>query len=803
MNQTLISIVKCVLTERLRPKINDSVWPCWTKMTAKIVSGRWTFNKDDNNTQILFVCRTENGREYYKVTDFQPYFYIKKNDYKKNFKNINKVFKKYRDSILKIDEVKVKNGNFVKITTTIPSIVKLFREELSQYCEVFEADVPFVRRFLIDNDIKLYIDNNNKDKINYRLLYIDIECDAYKSFPSSEKDKILCIGTVSDTGEEKWFDIGSYKGERPMLSAFKSYLKDYDVIIAWNGKNFDFPYIWDRMIRNGVIVEKWKWRWFDLFLAYKRSMWKVIPPLQSYSLDFVSKFELGEGKIEALGNQFGLTYMTNKQKAKEYNMRDCRLMRWIDDKRNVTRFFELLSEYSGIFIDECITYSQIIDCLMLRRSYNRYIHKSKRYGNNVDNTYEGAIVISPEAGIYHNIIVFDYKALYPSIMRTFNLSFDTLLSKLKDKCIKTNLLTDNGLFFRSEKGIAIEFLDNLNDERYKYKKKLNEYKVGSDKYREYYMKQYVVKVISNTTYGYFGYSKSRVFDPRISSTITRLGRELITLAKKYLEDNNYKVVYGDTDSVMFVSHKDNLQDIITESIDLNKKVNQYLSSVVKKFSPYNYINLEFEKVLKTLMLFSKNGTGLKKKYVYQYMWNNGQDDDSVKVSGLELIRGDWSDLAKKTQRTLLNVTLKGSTFDEVKRILLDIKKSLFNGEYDNSLMIFKSVKIFEEYKVIPTQARLAKRLEIEGVQRYRPGDKIGFISAGYKDKKLFSITKEEFAKLHSSQRRSVYEYYYQTQVLRVSEIFVNLFKKSINDIDTIISRKKIKFHNNYSINDNF
>ena len=772
-------------------------------MTAKIVSGRWTFNKDDNNTQMLFVCRTENGREYYKVTDFQPYFYIKKSSYKKNFKNINEVFKKYKDSILKIDDIKVKNGSFVKVTTTIPSIVKLLREELSQYCEVFEADIPFVRRFLIDNDIKLYIDKNNENKINYRLLYIDIECDAYKSFPSSEKDKILCIGTVSDTGEEKWFDIGSYKGERQMLSAFKSYLKDYDIIIAWNGKNFDFPYIWDRMIRNGIIVEKWKWRWFDLFLAYKRSMWKVIPPLQSYSLDFVSKFELGEGKIEALGNQFGLTYMTNKQKAKEYNMRDCRLMKWIDDKRNVTRFFELLSEYSGIFIDECITYSQIIDCLMLRRSYNRYIHKSKRYGESMDNTYEGAIVISPESGIYHNIIVFDYKALYPSIMRTFNLSFDTLLPKRKDGCITTNLLTDEGLFFKREKGIAIEFLDNLNDERYKYKGKLNEYKVGSDKYREYYMKQYVVKVISNTTYGYFGYSKSRVFDPRISSTITRLGRELITLAKKYLEGNGYKVVYGDTDSVMFVSHKDSLQDIITESIDLNKKVNQYLSSIVKKFSPYNYINLEFEKVLKTLMLFSKNGTGLKKKYVYQYMWNNGQKDDSVKVSGLELIRGDWSDLAKKTQQTLLDAILRGSAFDEVKRILLSIKKSLFNGEYDNDLIIFKSVKIFNEYKVIPTQARLAKRLEIEGVQRYRPGDKIGFISAGYKDKKLFSITKEEFVKLHSSQRRSVYEYYYQTQVLKVSEIFVNLFKKSINDIDTIINRKKIKFHNNYSINDDF
>lgn len=772
------------------------------KMAIKIVSGRWIFDSSDNCSQILFVCRTEDGRGYYKVTDFQPYFYIREEEYKTNFKKINEVIGKFRNLILKIEEVKAENGEFVKITTVKPTNVKFLKDQLTPYCTAFEADIPFVRRFLIDNDIKLYLNDDGK-KINYKLLYIDIECDAYKSFPSSDRDKILCIGTVSDTGEEKWFDIESYGGEREMLLAFKDYLKNYDIIIAWNGENFDFPYIWNRMIRNGIMVDRWKWRWFDLFLAYKRAMWKVIPPLQSYSLDFVSRFELGEegGKIEDLGNQFGLAYMTNKRKAKEYNLRDCRLMKQIDDKRNVTRFFELLAEYSGLFIDECITYSRIIDNLILRRSKGRYIHKSKRYGEEMDNTYEGAIVIRPKPGIYHNVVVFDYKALYPSIMRTFNLSFDTLLQSREKDCIRTNLITKEGLYFKKKKGIAIEFLDDLNEERYKYKKKLQEYKVGTDEYREYYMKQYIVKVISNTVYGYFGYSKSRVFDPRISSTITRIGRELITLAKEYLEGNGYEVVYGDTDSVMFLSHKDNLQDILQESIDLNKKINQHLSSIIKKFSPYNYIDLEFEKILKTLVLFSKGNTGLKKKYVYQYMWNGGQKDNSIKVNGLELIRGDWSNLAKKTQNILLKAVLENSSFEKIKEILLTIKRDLFNGKYDNDLTIFKSIKIFNDYKVVPTQARLAKRLEAEGIQKYRPGDKIGFITAGYKDNKLFSITKEEFDKLQPSQKRCVYEYYYQTQVLKVSEIFVNLFKKKLSDVDTVLNRKDIEFHNNHSIND--
>lgn len=75
------------------------------------------------------------------------------------------------------------------------------------------------------------------------------------------------------------------------------------------------------------------------------------------------------------------------------------------------------------------------------------------------------------------------------------------------------------------------------------------YKVVCFYYSYYQTKQLAIKVFMNTFYGETGNSLSPFFIVEVAGAITTSGKDNIHMVKNFVEENGYKVKYGDTDSL--------------------------------------------------------------------------------------------------------------------------------------------------------------------------------------------------------------------------------------------------------------
>jgi len=703
-------------------------------MKYLLISGRWFYR--GNQLYVSFVARGEDDKKYVLnfACDESPYFFVRE-DFDVGIHPV------VGEKIKHVSTIKVENGGFLMIETFKPSDVRDIRDFFKiENC--FEADIPFIRRMMIDKEIYFACDEDFKPvshvDIKWKKAYVDIECDNRVGFPDANKDRILSIALAGSDGEVYYFSVKEQGTEAKMLEEFFKILYNYDLVLGWYSEKFDFPYIRVRCDRNNLHPNYWYWRWSDVMLLYKRAMWKVKPPQQSYSLEHIARYELGHTKVD-LGLRFWEIYEQDYEKAKEYNITDATLVREIDQKNNVSDLFIELGKFAGIWPDECIYYSRLIDTLILRKCHNKFILPSKRVG--AEKSYMGATVLEPIVGFHKNLMILDFKGLYPSIVRTFNISFETF-SDVGD--VKT---PSEARYISEPVGMIPSFLDTLSEQRDFYKKEMYKFEIGSDEYTKLYMKQYVTKVVLNTVYGYFGYSKSRVFNDRNSAAITAVGRYLIQFSKDFFEGLGYKVIYGDTDSVIVVSGRDKLDDIVElgEQLvrDLNYKIDVDLK---KKFDiKENHIEVKFEKIASTGLFIGSDEGATKKRYILRFVWQEGNPTDELKVVGLETIRSDWCKLVKDVQREIISLVMTGRDYSEIKEYLLSVRKKLLAGEYDDKIVIFKSIKDRSVYKSVPIAAKVAADCEARGVRKFYDGEKVPYIIIGLNKRgNLRAVYSEEF-----------------------------------------------------------
>ena len=214
--------------------------------------------------------------------------------------------------------------------------------------------------------------------------------------------------------------------------------------------------------------------------------------------------------------------------------------------------------------------------------------------NEDDSGYEGAIVLEPKIGIYIDqpISVLDYASLYPSSMISENLSHDTLVldsrydnipgveylditydvydenkKKIGDKVSRFVQTEDKGVLPR----ILLKLLQQRKETRKKIDYKTVKYSDGTvftglvsspiaadaveitDTYNEFQKAvldglQLAYKITANSLYGQTGARMSSIYCKDVAASTTATGRNMILLAKKYIEDNypGSEIIYGDS-----------------------------------------------------------------------------------------------------------------------------------------------------------------------------------------------------------------------------------------------------------------
>jgi DNA polymerase I len=353
--------------------------------------------------------------------------------------------------------------------------------------------------------------------------------------------------------------------------------------------------------------------------------------------------------------------------------------------------------YVGCPLDKTLNSSNVVDFYVLRQVIGKYVLPSR---GNIDlDKFQGATVFEPYSGLDEYISVFDLKSLYPMSMMTLNASPET-----KDP--NGEIHSPNGIRFKkSPDGLTRTIISNLLKERDEKKRLRNTFKSGTPEYELYDMQQNVLKVIMNTYYGVSGYPKFRLFDHDIGGAVTSTGRAIIEHSKKVIEDNGYKVTYGDTDSNFVKIPGTSLEDIIEKAKIVEKQLNDSYEAFAKEAlnADISYFSTKFEKLYKRYYQGGK-----KKRYAGNLIWKEGQVVDKIDIVGFEFKRSDSSKITKDVQKELITMILRGIPFKDIQGYMRNILTNFKRLSLDDIGIPGGLGKSLNDYAVDDAQVRGCK-----------------------------------------------------------------------------------------------
>lgn len=693
------------------------------------------------NGEPKFKVLTRSKKVKFKKFDFDPYFFIYKDKLSDAKSILDKVSAKEKISyeIENLPAIDIYRKKFVvKISTKIPSDVKKFRLALeSKGIETFEADIPYVRRHLIDTSDHLAEPKN--------VLYFDIEVNALQKFPTVEEadQRILSIAAVDTRGKEYFF---SEDKEVDMILDFLDVARKYDLLAAYNADIFDIPYLVNRAAKlglkigsisrrvdsNGTKIRIFEYPHIDLLKVFKTIFKRKI---RSYALKAVARDLLGKENLIELETREDMqklwkSFNSDKKELREYNLQDCYLLRELDKETRLVDFQYTLSSTCHLESFEPRGMSTYVESLILylaQKNDPRFVFKTKSRDENDDHSedeesYTGGYVKDPVSGIHRNIVILDLKATYPSIIKTFNIGLETFR---EDK--KGDILAPHGSFINSKKSILKECVENLQFLRDEAKNIRNKYDPTTLEYKIWDYKQFGYKFLINSIYGICGYSDSRLFNRLIAENITLYARSILKVLEHKFKE---KVLYADTDGLFLkLPDKFDLEDCIEIAKYLEDSINRYLKKWIHlEFGvPTNQIDIEIkiDRIVEVAYL-----PPVKKRYALLTKFEDGKRVDYVHIKGFDCVRGNVPLLCKEIQERIIKHILNLRPFIEIQDILKEYREKLFRGELDNKLVMYVTIrKNLDEYQKTSRHIEAAKILKNYGYNVVI-GDKIAYIDTG-------------------------------------------------------------------------
>jgi len=460
--------------------------------------------------------------------------------------------------------------------------------------------------------------------------------------------------------------IIAVRNEFQMFRQFLDYYRkiNCDFLCAWNASGFDVPYIINRMIKlNGTIKrKKLNEEPLDyLSLSPMRSVYRryadsteyvikgivIFDTMQAYlkrhtktvsgKLDNAGKAVLGYGKVK-LGMPFNEAYKKRFSKFIYYNAIDVIIDYEIFKKLRQLAHFSGIRRFVGVSYDRIFSNLRVIDFLFLSKAKERKIILPSARGKEKGKFGGGFVLIPKEYGRLRNMATLDLKSIYPGIMISFNIGFDTYLGKDLDpsKIDYEYIVTPNNTYFRKDKVSLVveclkEFIDyrtELQNKVFKYEsiKQKNRNKISDVKLKRLNFliilltdEQKVIKFLTNTIYGVFGNEHFRLYIIEIADTVTFIARLIIKDSINLLDVREWFVNYGDTDSLMYKLKSDEINDMINESYSVADMLNNYYKGYDEKFNLMeNYIIMKPEDISRILFMSRLKGsdeTGAKKRYI--------------------------------------------------------------------------------------------------------------------------------------------------------------------------------------------
>ncbi|MHA6492702.1 DNA polymerase II [Pseudomonas borbori] len=642
-------------------------------------------------------------------------------------------------------------GLYCRQHRQLMNIDKLLR---SVGVDVYEADIRPPERYLMERFITApvcfggtqdasgtLIEAQIKPAPDYRphlkLVSLDIETNA--------RGDLYCIG-LEGCGQRQVYMLGPANGDDAALDFQLEYCEsraqllkklnewlarhDPDAIIGWNLVQFDLRVLHEHAqrlqvpLRLGRGGDAMGWRehgsrsnhYFaeaagrliiDGIEALRSATWSFA----SFSLENVAQTLLGEGKsidtpYERM-DEIDRMFAEDKPALARYNLKDCELVTRIFAKTEVLTFLLERATVTGLPADRSGGSVAAFCHLYIPRMHRRGF-VAPNLGERAPEASPGGFVMDSRPGLYESVLVLDYKSLYPSIIRTFLIDPVGLVEGLRLAEDETVPGFRGARFSRSSHCLP-EIVENVWQGRESAKREGNA------------PLSQALKIIMNAFYGVLGSSGCRFFDPRLASSITLRGHEIMRRTRELIEAEGHAVIYGDTDST-FVwlgrAHDEAQATQIGQA--LVQRVNHWWREHLRReFALESALELQFETHFTRFLMPTIRGAeeGSKKRYAGLVRRSDGSEEMVFK--GLETVRTDWSPLARQFQRELYLRIFNRQPYQDYVR---EYVRRTLAGELDELLIYRKRLRrrLDDYQRNVPPHVRAARIADLYNDQQGRP-----------------------------------------------------------------------------------
>ena len=611
--------------------------------------------------------------------------------------------------------------------------------------DVYEADIFPPDRYLMERFITapvwfggeakeggLILDGEMKPAQGYRptlkLVSLDIETSAKGELYSialegCDQRQVYMLGPRHANGDDDAvdFDLEYCESRAQLLHRLNEWmsLHDPDAIIGWNVVQFDLRILHQhsqeygvplRLGRDGGVME---WREhgvrqghffasaagrliIDGIEALKSATWSFA----SFSLQYVAQSVLGEGKaiddpyqrMDEIQRRFD----EDKPALARYNLKDCELVTRIFAKTELLTFLLERATVTGLAADRSGG-----SVAAFTHLYMPLMHRQGFVAPNVNDvaaeSSPGGFVMDSRPGLYDSVLVLDYKSLYPSIIRTFLIDPVGLVAGMADPDATQTVPGFIGAQFSRTQHCLPAMVSQVWEGRETAKRDKNK------------PLSQALKIIMNSFYGVLGASGCRFFDPRLASSITLRGHEIMHRTRALIEAQGYEVIYGDTDSTFVWLKRAHAEE---DAAQIGKSLVEHINAwwradLLEQFGLTSALELQFETHYSRFFMPTVRGAeeGSKKRYAGFVLKADGTED--VVYKGLETVRTDWTPLAQKFQQELYLRIFKKQAYQDY---IHDFVRRTLDGEYNELLIYRKRLRrpLGDYQRNVPPHVRAAR-----------------------------------------------------------------------------------------------
>lgn len=514
-----------------------------------------------------------------------------------------------------------------------------------------------------------------------------------------------------------------YASEPELLEAFCARVRalDPDVLTGWNVIDFDLRVLQRMAARLGqrfefgrgagrLMLHGGASRWVSARASVPGRV--VLDGLalvrgaflrfEEYGLDFVARQVLGEGK-----------HLSGAQRADEilrlfrhdrpafvaYNLADARLAADIVGRLQLVELAVARSRLTGLPLERVSASIAAFDSLYLVELHARgVVAPSLARDARLSEPTGGGHVLEPVPGLHDNVIVLDFRSLYPSLMRTFQI--DPLnLVRAGTPPEPDAIVAPNGARFRRSPAPLAQILARLMAER-------RAAQSAGDS-----IKSQAIKILMNSFYGVLGTPACRFYDAQLANAITAFGRTLLLWSRDVIETSGRRVLYGDTDSLFVASGLADPSEAQRAGRALAAMLQRALSEhIARTWRVESQLEPQFERLYRRLLLPSMRHTdlGARKRYVGLIDTPRGPE---VVFVGMEAVRGDWTELARRAQRELYARLFSGQPVSDYLSTLLG---ELRAGRLDEQLVYRKRLRkaLVDYTATTPPHVAAARKLAL-------------------------------------------------------------------------------------------